>query len=182
MNRPKPRKGNNAGHNLFEVLVVMVLTIVFLNLGMKLFISASQLGAYNTLHLGRASGLAEIQRQFRSAVREGLGPVDQVAQYSAGPELLIFQLPDDGAAARYCLWGTFGEEHQLVRYILRQEGSELVAESYRRFAYPADAVHFSLSENGRGASLAFSLRRDRGEREYEVPRHTIYAAFRGNRP
>lgn len=172
----------NRGLSLYEVVVTLAVAAVFITFAGRLFAVSSQVTALNGLHLARMHDLRALETAFRACVRESHGPIDRLDDHVAGPDLLLLRLPDDGAAARYALWGAFGESDHVIRHVLRREAQGLAVERSQRFAFPVSGVRFETRHGPEGRPLAaihFELRRETGERAVtEAPVYVVRASPR----
>jgi len=166
------------GYTLLEMLLYVAVLAMGVNLCMALFVTGSRLSAVTTQQLDRMNGLAEVQQEFREAVRRAEGVVPRLGSYESNPGQLILRCPSKDGAARYILLGALRDADRLSRFELSEENGVLKPEKFSTYALPVTALAFEWNASGL-VQMDLRIKKDAGERDKNPITHRAIAALRG---
>jgi len=160
------------------MLLYVAVLAMGVNLCMALFVTGSRLSAVTTQQLDRMNGLAEVQQEFREAVRHAEGVVPHLGSYKSNAGQLILRCPPQDNAAHYIVLGTLRDADRLSRFELSEENGVLKAEKFSTFALPVTALAFEWNMSGL-VQMDLRIKKDAGERDKNPITHRAIAALRG---
>ena len=172
-----------SGYSLVEMLVYVSLLAVAFTLCMKIFVSGTRLSALNTLAMDRINGLAEVEREFRQAVRGAYAVVPKAASHKSDEQHVVLRLSLPEAPPRYLVLGALRDPHHLSAMELAEQDGALTASKFVTYRVALAPITFEYDApspaEARLVRMTVMIHKAPGERMKNPVTHHFVAALRG---
>jgi hypothetical protein len=162
----------NGGFTLTEVLVFGVMLMIIVNAGVRISLSASRIGAINTLAKDRLIATQTLDTAFRDAVRGASGMLDSAGAYHTSENVVILRLHDDNHI-RVVGTALHPKQFSVLDMELRDGVWELT--DLRNQSIPINNVRIVPAADSSLLQLEYEVKPERGERMRDPMTHTVLA-------
>jgi hypothetical protein len=172
-----------SGYSLIEMLVYVAILAVGVNLCGALFVTSMRLSALGSEKLERIQGAAELENEFREAVRSGEAVIPEFGAYRSGPGQVVLRAGAVDGAPRYLVLGAVRDAEHLSKLEIIDRPGKPEAAAFVTYAPRLSALEFTYDvdppASARLVRMAFSGKLSPGEPEARQTGGSAAAALRG---